>query len=313
MVPEQAIRRVRKAFEDCRTRYPTISLPFELFLSRAIEVLRPVDGEEHPGDQAWELWLTDFDRLPHADLFLALACSRGDRIAWEYFVDDYLSAIQGLAARACKNLEEGEDLAQELIAGMLGDGAGMGSAAGPRLAGKLTGYSGRGSLLGWLRVVVSHAAIDRIRRRRKEASLDEMLDEGLAAPADDNGRGPTSSLDAHWGPLLTKILTEEIRRLPARDRLLLALYYVQIVPLKLIGLHFGVHEATASRWLDQVRKGIRRSVERECRKKHGLKAQDVEQLWQWMSRDGELSLPELLGISQKAAKAAADKLQDPSV
>ncbi|NWG13874.1 MAG: sigma-70 family RNA polymerase sigma factor, partial [Acidobacteria bacterium] len=232
--------RLRQVFERCQRRYPTIGLAFE---DLAAHVHQIVESEAvHPEG------ISDLvDRLHHEDLFLALACSRGDRIAWEYFVDEYLPLVQRYAGQACRNMAESEDLAQEIVAGLLDDRR------------RFAGYNGRGSLAGWLRVSVSHAAIDRFRRNRREVPLDEAGDErDLADPGlRASGLGTADRLDARWGPALLAVLSEEIGQLSSRDRLLLGLYYIEGVPLRLVGDHFGVHEATASRWLDALRRGLR--------------------------------------------------------
>ena len=265
---------IQDAYARCRRKYPTIDLSLEDWLGRA-----EASGAE-------------FERLCHEDLFLATACARGSRIAWEYFADDYLPLLRRMAAQAYRQLQESEDLAQEIVTGLIAD------------QGKLAGYSGRGSLSGWLRVAVSHAAIDQFRRRRREVPLEEMAEQegeiALKTPASDrNGE----SLDARWGPILAEILAGQIRSLPARDRLILALYYLQGITLKLIGRQFGVHEATASRWLESLRRGIRRRVERELNVRHRLPFKEIAGLWKWAAEQEHLSLEQALGDGCKAHRS----------
>jgi hypothetical protein len=107
-------------------------------------------------------------------------------------------------------------------------------------------------------------------------------------------RDSLEPLDARWGPVLLTVLSEEIRRLPARDRLLLGLYYQHDVSLKSIGRQFGVHEATASRWLDGIRRGLRKRIEREMKRRHGFGYHDLESVWRWVSEAGEFSLREAM-------------------
>jgi len=264
-------REFQEAYERCRGKYPTIDLALEDFAERA-----RATG-------------VDFVRLCHEDLFLATACSRGDRIAWEHFADDFLPLLHRMAAQACRQLQEGEDVAQEIVANLIAD------------RNRIAAYDGRGSLAGWLRVAVSHASIDRFRRKRKEVSLDEEdrpnRAESVAAPASDRG---ADSLDSPWGSVLGRLLEAQIRNLEPRDRLILSLYYIENVPLKLIGRRFGVHEATASRWLDNLRRDIRRNVERVLRRKHGLRSGEVCSLWQWVAEHEQFSLKEVLGAGCEA-------------
>ena len=317
-MPEHVTQHLRKLHEACRARYPTVDLPFEAFSARTREIVDSMCGAERPGERHWVEWIGRLDDLKHPDLYLVLACAAGDRIAWEYFADEYLPAMRALAAKACRSTQEGEDLAHELIAVLLGqaagpDSAGGSAAQGPPLRGKLAGYDARASLIGWLRVVIAHAAIDRQRRRGKESSLDQMMS-GPGAPPLSTTREEdraAESMDARWGPLLSRMLADAVGRLPARDRLLLALYYGQDVPLRLIGRQFGVHEATASRWLETARRNIRRQIERECRGKHGLSSREVQRLWHWISESGTFSLAGLLGASHEEAAPASGRMQDP--
>ncbi len=254
---------IRSQYERCTRRYPTIDLSFEDFLARA------------------RLSGTDPGLLCHEDLFLATACARGDRIAWEYFADEYLPLLQRMAARACRQHQESEDLAQDIVANLIADKS------------RLAGYNGRGSLAGWLRVTLSHALIDRLRRQRREVALDESEEQQSRAASSETACGE-SSLDASWGSVFSEVLQEQIRLLPPADRLILALYYVHGISLKAIGKHLGVHEATASRRLDGARQTIRKRVERELRTRHRLQAGEIRGLWEWVAEHDLFSLADAL-------------------
>jgi RNA polymerase sigma-70 factor (ECF subfamily) len=277
MSPVDRAEQIRAAYERCRIRYSTIDLSFPVFLARVEEI---ASADPNGGANEWREVLA---KLQMEDLYLALACSRGDRIAWEYFADDYLAMIRKYALRACNNPADAEDLAQQLITGLMTDGSRIGS------------YNGRGSLAAWLRVSVAHAAIDRFRRNARLVSLEgreeepvKTLPQLLESPAEDN-------LDRRWGPILCSVVTEEIRKIPPRDRLILCLYYLQALPLKLIGRHFHVHEATASRWLDGLRRKLRKNIEHELGARYGLKPEEIQSLWVWASGVDGFSLEKVLG------------------
>jgi RNA polymerase sigma-70 factor len=258
---------VLEAYERCLRRYPTVQLSFEVFRARVEEILSR--EMRLPDDESR---LKAFAQIHHEDLFLAIACSRDDRIAWEHFADDYLPVLRRFAAQACVNPNDSEDLAQDIAARMLKE------------KNRLAGYNGRGSLSGWLRVAVSHAAIDRFRRTHRQISLEDLQERGMQAADVESGKADEGeALDARWGPVVSRVANEAISSLSARDRLLLSLYYLRSVPLKTIGRQFGIHEATVSRWLDRLRQEIRKQVERELRKRHGLRAGEIQSLWKWIS------------------------------
>jgi RNA polymerase sigma-70 factor len=261
------LEEVLAAFERCQGRYPAVQLSFEAFQARIDEILS--QGTHPAGERAR---LEAFAQIHHEDLFLAAACSCDDRVAWEHFADDYLPVLRRFASQACGNSGEGEDLAQEIAAKLLSEKH------------RLAGYNGRGSLAGWLRAAVSHAAVDRFRRMRRQASLEELQEGGMQpASVNHEERDEEEDLDSRWGAVISRIANEKMSRLSARDRLLLSLYYLRGVPLKIIGRQFGIHEATASRWLERLRRGIRKQVERELRRKHGLHVSEIQSLWRWIS------------------------------
>ena len=320
MLPPGMVQEAVEAFERCRRRYPTIALTVEQFSSRIEEIIRKGHRDHQPGDEggtsidACSECLSLFRQLHHEDLFLATGCARGDRIAWEYFADDYLPLLRGFARQACRNFDAGEDLAQEIVVVLLGESAAPGDESRQQrqedetlqpvaAKGKLTTYNGRGSLAGWLRASVAHAAIDRFRRGTKQVSLDEMTAQGSEPRPADAGQGARNeeSLDARWGPVLSRALEQELLCLSARDRLLLSLYYLEGIPLKTIGRQFGVHEATASRWLERLRQGVRQRVERKLRRAHGLGPRDVRSLWHWVCENEDPAFESVLRLSTSAA------------
>jgi RNA polymerase sigma-70 factor len=272
-------QKILEAFERCQRRYPTVQLSIDDFRARVNEI---VLSESNPAGGGI------FEKIHCEDLFLAIACSRDDRVAWEHFADDYLPIIRQFAAQACRNSHEAEDLAQEITTKLLNEKR------------RLAGYNGRGSLAGWLRVTVSHATIDRFRKMNRQVSLEDLQESGsmpeISKPANSE---EDETLDRRWGPIISRVAGECLRRLAARDRLLLALYYLHGIPLKDLGRQFGIHEATASRWLDRMRRDIRKDVERELREKHGLRSSELESLWKWVS-------PSLLAESIGDGRVGAD-------
>jgi RNA polymerase sigma-70 factor, ECF subfamily len=258
-------RQILEAFERCQRRFPTVQLSIDFFCARVEEILSADVGA------AGDARLKAFGAIHHEDLFLATACAHDDRVAWEHFADDYLPLLRSFAVQACRDPNEAEDLAQEITAKLLNDKR------------RLAGYNGRGSLSGWLRVAVAHAAVDRFRRSNRLVSLEGLQENGNTAPLVDPGhREEQDAVDSRWGTVIIRLTEECLRTFPPRDRLLLALYHLHEVPLKDLSRQFGIHEATVSRWLDRMRHDIRKYVERELRKKHRLRFSEIQSLWKWI-------------------------------
>ena len=109
------------------------------------------------------------DELRADDLCLILACERGDEKAWEDLVTNFDATVKSAARKISQNNEDAEDLASSIWAELYG----LKHDADGKLKTKLSYYSGRGSLGGWLRAVVSQLAIDQYRKTSKLVQIEE--------------------------------------------------------------------------------------------------------------------------------------------
>jgi RNA polymerase sigma-70 factor (ECF subfamily) len=201
-----------------------------------------------------------------ADLMLARACSAGNDFAWKAFLTRFRTPLYGAAYRITKDEATGRELADELYAELYG----FNDRHGKRRS-KLEYYTGRGSLEGWLRTVLSRQFVNRYRSRSREVSLDEQLDAGVgfaAAPAADES-GP----DHRLGVAIAATLAE----LGAEERFLLSSWYLDQRTLADIGRQLSLHESTISRRLDRLTKKLRKRV-RERLRAAGLGLRECDEL-----------------------------------
>ena len=222
---------------------------------------------------------TDIEEFVHDiradDLCLIVACEKGDEKAWEDLVADFDSTVKSAARKMSSNNEDAEDLASSIWAELYG----LRTDADGNKKSKLAYYSGRGSLAGWLRAVVSQLAIDQFRKQSKFVQIEEDREfENLVNEAANGDGNHFGSKTENPEDLLTVKQTESdvsaalsaaIAELGAEDRLILKLYYFDDLKLKEIAATFGYHEATASRKLTRVQTEIRKGVEKELKNKHG--------------------------------------------
>ena len=210
---------------------------------------------------------------------LALACAlrKGSAAAWEEFVARYRPVLYA-AARAVVG-SAGEARARELADSLYAELYGLNRAAGPGKGPRDTGgrrplldyFHGRSKLATWLRAVLAQRHVDSLRSAQRTESLDEPLAVRPAARAASGpglpaavGKGPRD-VDpdrARLLPRLRQAVSSTLAAVPAADRLLLSLYYVQEMTLAQIARLQGVHEATISRQLDRIRRELRQTVER---------------------------------------------------
>lgn len=216
------------------------------------------------------------------DLCLIVACENGDEQAWEDLVANFDSTVRSAARKMSANNEDAEDLASSIWAELYG----LRQDKDGNKKSKLAYYSGRGSLAGWLRAVVSQLAVDQFRKQSKFVQIEEDREfENLASEAAHSDNNHHGSHNENPEDLLTEKQTSSdvsealktaIAELEAEDRLILKLYYFDDLKLKDIAGTFGYHEATASRKLSRVQTDIRKSVEKHLRTRHGWTDSEVK-------------------------------------
>ncbi|HEY0050518.1 MAG TPA: sigma-70 family RNA polymerase sigma factor [Pyrinomonadaceae bacterium] len=241
------------------------------------------------------------DALNADDLCLIIACERNDETAWNDLVTKYDGCVKAAARKISGNNEDAEDLAGSIWAELYG----LKETGGVRRS-KLGYYSGRGSLAGWLRAVVSQLAVDEFRKQSKFVQIEEAREfENLANESSENSEN--SKIVSHSDNPedvfsekqtrkdISDALRQAIARLEAEDRLIMKLYYFDDLKLKDIGAALGFHEATASRKLVRIQTEIRKSVEKILCAEHGWKQEEVKRYLSETASKLDLSIEKLFG------------------
>jgi len=105
------------------------------------------------------------------ELALAHGCAAGNQHAWDVFLTKYRESIYQAARSITRNESTGRELADSLYAELYGIGP-----AEERRS-KLALYSGRGSLAGWLRMVLAQSFVNQIRAGKRLVSIEEEEEE----------------------------------------------------------------------------------------------------------------------------------------
>jgi len=183
------------------------------------------------------------------ELALARACADGNNSAWEIFLTRYREKLYLSALRIAREDSAARELADTLYADLYGTSTREG-----RRVSKLSSYTGRGSLEGWLRTVLSQEYVNRYRRTKRLVSLDEESEEGVQFHAPEPQPVPPAD------PRLAQATDEALGLLSAEDRLALSAYYLDGRTLAEIARLLGVHESTISRKLDKLAKALRKKI-----------------------------------------------------
>jgi RNA polymerase sigma-70 factor (ECF subfamily) len=233
---------------------------------------------------------TFFRSLHLAEFALAQACSLGIEAAWEQFVGTYRGPLTQAAIAITGSATLGHDLADSLYAELYGLRQTEGGRRSP-----LASYSGRGSLLGWLRTTLGQRFVDHHRRTRRETPI-ETLTGTLEATA------PVAPIVSTGAELerLTEAVARILRALPAEDRFVLSAYFLDRQTLLQISRLLRVHEATISRRLKRLTADLRNQLLHTLQA-GGLSERAAEEALGADPRDIEINLRALLQTSQIAA------------
>jgi RNA polymerase sigma factor (sigma-70 family) len=235
------------------------------------------------------------------DLAMACALRAGSEQAWEEFVDRYRPVLYA-AARAIVS-PAGETCARDLADSLYADLYGLKATAADERRSLLDYFHGRSKLATWLRAVLAQRHVDALRASRRTTSLDDEDAGSSAEPVRAASRAAADYTDPDRQRLLPRLryaVSQALADLTPPDCLLVSLYYVEELTLAQIALLRGVHEATISRHLERIRRGLREGVERELaagqsaqngnRSHAGLSSAEIELCFTYALEDWPLDL-----------------------
>jgi RNA polymerase sigma-70 factor len=237
---------VRAAIErDVRCRFSLSAASFaDLVLGRA-HAHQP-DGD--PRDYVARLCLDE--------LYLAVACSRGEEAAWRECRERFFAYIRDFAKRFVHE-RAAADVADQVIADLW-------------QRGRIAKYDGRSTLRTWLGAVVAHAAINAGKAERRMIAFEPPMMERPPAPAD-------AIEDVETRRAFAALVAQAIAGLEPEGKLLLLLYYEQGLTLDQMEGVVGVSKATLSRRLDRLRRGLREAIETSARRDLRLDAEALRE------------------------------------
>jgi RNA polymerase sigma-70 factor (ECF subfamily) len=224
------------------------------------------------------------------DLVLARACAAGNDRAWEVFMLRFREKLYDIARQITREDSSGRELADSVYADLYGTR----QREGERIS-KLTSYSGRGSLDGWLRTVLAQEFVNTYRKQRRLVSLDEESEEGaqFAAPEPEN----VTPADA----ILARATDEALRGLSAEERFVMSSYFLEERTLAEIARTLSVHESTISRKVEKLTKQLRKQILKNL-VKLGLSRRQAEEALTVDVRD--LGLDIRAGLAQDSLSGA---------
>jgi RNA polymerase sigma-70 factor, ECF subfamily len=236
-----------------------------------------------PGKQASERQRELFWRALHLqELALARGCALGREPAWQRFLAQYREPLSRAAVEMTDSAALGEELASALYSELFGLTEREGKRWSP-----LLGYSGRGSLMGWLRAILTQRRVDQYRKIGRETVLDDIEP---AAPA-------SVQLEPERLKDLQLALEKTLSSTSAEERFLLSAYYLDQHTLDEISRVLRVHVATVSRKLKRATDRLRKELLRTLTAR-GLSRRAAVEVLGTDPRDVDINLRKLLQKSE---------------
>jgi RNA polymerase sigma-70 factor, ECF subfamily len=222
------------------------------------------------------------------EVYLALACARGDATAIALFDKHFLDVVPAALASMklpAATVDDVRATVRDRL--LLADGD-----KPPRVI----DYAGRGRLRGLIQVTATRAAIDRIRQEEREEEL--PAEHQLAAAGDVE----LSLIKAQYRKAFVEGFTAAVSTLPRRDRNLLRLHLLGGVTLEQLAQMYGVHRATVVRWLASARSALFDATRTHVAKAVGAPTEELDEMFELVRSRVELSVERLLASVERSVR-----------
>jgi RNA polymerase sigma-70 factor, ECF subfamily len=255
----------------------------ELSKAEFAEALETIGAKDNfglnPGKLANERQRETFWRALHLEeLAIARGCALGRESAWRRFLAQYREQLTRAAVEMTGSAALGEELASALYSELFGLTEREGKRWSPLLR-----YSGRGSLMGWLRAILAQRRVNQYRMTGRETALGEI------EPAARVSEPPElRQLEDLRGAIKMTLSAAS-----AEERFVLSAYYLDRHTLHEISRVLRVHEATVSRKLKRATEHLRKQLLRTLRER-GLSRRAAEEALGIDPRDVDINLRNLL-------------------
>jgi RNA polymerase sigma-70 factor (ECF subfamily) len=152
----------------------------------------------------------------------------------------------------------------------------------------LVGYRGKGPLRGWVRITATRELIRQSKKAARETPLepDRALDDALGDHVDP----ALDALKAEYRNEFAEALRVAIGDLEAEDRTLLRQQIVENLSIDEVGAAFGVHRATAARWLSRARGSLVTLTHKRLAERLHVSVEEIDSVMRLVSSQLEASV-----------------------
>ncbi|WP_394831485.1 hypothetical protein LVJ94_33735 [Pendulispora rubella] len=174
--------------------------------------------------------------LDTTSLYLACACALGHRRALDAFERMCAGEVEAVVQRLGASSPPRDDALQMVWLRLFG---------GERP--KILAYGGKSALKTWVRIVALRTLLNQRRTAPVETLLEGHAEADLLVTAP--GNPELDLMRAEYGLVFREALVAGVRELDIQERLLLRFAFVDGLSVRALGKVYGVHPASAARWL----------------------------------------------------------------
>ena len=224
----------------------------------------------------------ELDDTALSELFITCACLRGDNTALTLFDARYLDGVPAALAHMKLGAEEVDEVRQlvrhKLLVAEAGD------------VPKLDTYAGRGKLRGLIQVVAVRTAISLLRKNKKH----RLTSDGLSELPDGGHDPELTYLKAKYRAAFKRAFAEALGELTSRERNFLRLHHFGGLSVEQVGDVYGVHRATATRWLAKIRASLMSATQQRLGEDLAIDRDELDSLMALIQSRLDVSVQRLL-------------------
>jgi RNA polymerase sigma-70 factor (ECF subfamily) len=249
--------RLRARLAKARAKWPGIHLDEAVFVGHLTDVV----ADEDPAGL--------FETISHMhleDLYLACACAQGHPEAIRAFEETYFDEIGRALKNRARDLsvpDVHQVIREKLFVAKDGDK--------PRIA----GYTGAGRLRNWFRTTVVRTVLNLATRRPPESPVDDEFLQALVPAVDDPELSRIKSIVAAE---VVKSIASALESLTDRERTLLRHRYLTRLSIDEVGRFYGVHRATAARWLNRAKAALGKALRKDLAGRFDASQSEIQSL-----------------------------------
>ncbi len=267
--------RLEAVLIEARQAWPELAYDETDYLRYLAERLA---SESHPAQA--------LDNIRAADLYIAFGCATGDERACELLRNEFLTPTRAALARLGPP-EFVDDVCQQVLENLL-----VGTEEKPPA---VTKYAGRGRLASWIKVTAVRDGLRLTKKAGRERSTDtDILVERAIEVTDPE----LKVLKETYRVQFKQAFQTAFFQLSAKERNMLRYEYIGGLTIDQLGLLYGVHRATAARWMASARTALFNKTRRVLTEQLKISREEFDGIMRLIESQLEVSMSRLMRLDE---------------